>query len=138
MSTWYEKEAADMRISVQEKRNKVAEVEGKKEYVSELVRKYNGIWWANWIEMMEGGDEDQKKLAMIEYNKLQTRVLPTQLEAGAGDFVVKIANYGGDINISKNETKKEEENKKVIDIGEVRSQENLKEKQDEQGDRDTV
>jgi len=78
-------------------------------WVKEKIFQYRKLWWARWLEAMESGDKDVRKNALIEYNKLQVRLVPTNDDSGGvGGIVVKINQF------NNNTTKIEE---KVIDIG---------------------
>lgn len=57
-------------------------------YIKDRVYKHRKLWWATWEAMLTSDDENQRKVALIEYNKLQLRVLPTQLEGANGQSVV--------------------------------------------------
>jgi len=56
-------------------------------YVKDRVFKHRKIWWNKWKEMMESDDPLMVRSAMVEYNKLQTKVLPHQLEGSGGQSV---------------------------------------------------
>lgn len=57
-------------------------------YIKDRVYKHRKLWWETWEAMLTSDDENQRKVALIEYNKLQLRVLPTQLEGTNGQSVV--------------------------------------------------
>ena len=57
-------------------------------YIKDRVYKYRHEWWKAWIEALHSKDKDMKKVALIEFNKLQGRVLPTQLEGTAGQQIM--------------------------------------------------
>jgi hypothetical protein len=66
-------------------------------YVKDRVFKYRKIWWDKWKEMLNSSDLATQKTALIEYNKLQARVLPTQLEGTNGsNIMVNIIGMGVD------------------------------------------
>ena len=66
-------------------------------YVKDRVFKYRKVWWDKWKEMMDSTDLATQKTALIEYNKLQARVLPTQLEGTNGsNIMVNIIGMGVD------------------------------------------
>lgn len=57
-------------------------------YIKDRVYKYRKEWWDKWLEMLHAKDKDLNKVALIEFNKLQWRVLPTQLEWTAGQQIM--------------------------------------------------
>jgi hypothetical protein len=66
-------------------------------YIKDRVFKYNRDWWNQYKEMRRSDDPTMRKTAFIEYNKLQARILPTQLEAGSGNNVqINIVGMGLD------------------------------------------
>jgi len=65
--------------------------------VKKKVKKYIPLWWTNWEEMMNASKEkdgldwfNKKKLAMQEFNKLQIKMLPTQVEGTEDGEPIKI------------------------------------------------
>jgi hypothetical protein len=84
------KEKLDKDIEVlKEKKALAALAQGKTTtYIKDRVYKHRKLWWANWEAMMNSEDVSERKLALVEYNKLQLRVLPTQLEGTNGQSVV--------------------------------------------------
>lgn len=80
---------------VLEKKMALMEVDGRKNcWVKNNVMRYQRLWWAKWYEMVTGKDEADIRTAMIEYNKLQARILPAQVEDGdLGNIVVKINQF---------------------------------------------
>lgn len=66
-------------------------------YIKDRVFKYRKTWWNKWLEMMNSDDMSTQKTALIEFNKLQARVLPTQLEGSNGSqIMVNIIGMGVD------------------------------------------
>lgn len=67
----------------------------KSSYIKEKVFKYNEDWWKQYLELKASDDANDRRLAFVEYNKLQNRVLPTQItgEDGKG-IVMNVINYG--------------------------------------------
>lgn len=66
-----------------------------KTYIADRIYKFRKDWWLKWYEMLNSEDASEKKTALIEYNKLQQRVLPTQLEGGGNTaFQVNIVGMG--------------------------------------------
>jgi hypothetical protein len=57
-------------------------------YVKDRVFKYRKVWWTKFKEMIESEDPQAQRTAFIEYNKLQARVLPTQLEGTQGNQIM--------------------------------------------------
>jgi hypothetical protein len=62
----------------------------KSAYIAEKVSKYNQLWWANLTDMLSSDDKAERNTAMIEYNKLQCRVLPTQITGADGKDLLPI------------------------------------------------
>lgn len=51
-----------------------------KHYLMEKIKAYSPMWWDEFHRMMEGEDPDLKKVAFQEFNKLQQKLMPQQLE----------------------------------------------------------
>lgn len=85
-------------LQLQEAKAAALLAQGKNQtYIKDRVFKYRKLWWDNWVDMMESDEKDMKKTAMIEYNKLQGRILPVQLEGGGGQSVsINIIGMGVD------------------------------------------
>lgn len=100
-----DKVARDL-AELQEKKMETALVNGRsKTYISDRIYKFRKEWWENWYAMLHSEDSSERKTALIEYNKLQQRVLPTQLEGGGSSTVqVNILNGVGVDNISDDNT----------------------------------
>jgi len=83
---------------LQEKKSEVLLASGKElAYVKDRVFKYRQDWWDEWYKMLKSDERDLRKTAIVEYNKLQQKVLPTQLDAGNGGSVtVNILGMGID------------------------------------------
>jgi len=63
-------------------------VQGKTQtYVKDRVYKFRKEWWDKWHTMLNSEDSSERKTALIEYNKLQARILPTQLVGQGGQQV---------------------------------------------------
>jgi len=65
--------------------------------IKKNVKKHIPLWWTNWEEMMNATPEkdgldwfNKKKLAMQEFNKLQIKMLPTQVEGTEDGEPIKI------------------------------------------------
>lgn len=70
-------------LALQEVKAAALLAQGKNQtYIKDRVFKYRKLWWDSWEEMMGSEEKDMRKTAMIEYNKLQGRILPVQLEGG--------------------------------------------------------
>lgn len=69
---------------------------GKKNtYIKDRIDKYAPSWFKDYAEMRKSGDEKDRRLAFVEFNKLQARVLPTQFEGNVkNDLVVNIIGMG--------------------------------------------
>lgn len=99
-----EKVASEIDI-LKEKKALAALAQGKTTtYIKDRVYKHRKLWWEAWEQMMNSDDITEKKIALIEYNKLQLRVLPTQLEGTNGQsVVVNIVGMGVEESNSNNE-----------------------------------
>lgn len=63
-------------------------------YIKALVFQHHGLWWRTIIEDLESDDPHIRRSAQIEYNKLQCRILPTELSSPEdGGIVVKVLSY---------------------------------------------
>lgn len=77
-------------LELQEKKIETDLVNGRtKTYIADKIYKFRKDWWETWYRMLKSEDSSEKKTAIIEYNKLQQRVLPTQLE-GSGKQAIQI------------------------------------------------
>lgn len=66
-------------------------------YIKDRVYKYRKEWWDEWQKMLRSEDSAERKTALIEYNKLQGRILPTQLVGNTGQQVqINIVGMGVD------------------------------------------
>lgn len=75
---------------LQKKKSEVDLVNGRiKTYIRDKVYEHRKDWWRAWSEMLESPDPKEKRAALVEYNKLQSRILPTQLE-GSGNSNVQV------------------------------------------------
>jgi hypothetical protein len=77
----------------------------KTQYIKEKVFKYADKWWEAWQEMMDSEDKNDRKVALAEYNKLQAKILPTEITGADGEnLIVKIVNFGqNEITINNNQ-----------------------------------
>jgi hypothetical protein len=62
---------------------------GKLAFVRQKVTEHSELWWSEWETMMKG-ERDDKHLAMKEFNKLQTKMIPQDMDVG-GQVIVQIA-----------------------------------------------
>lgn len=83
----------------------------KKTYIREMVHKLGPLWWEKLEQSLKSDDINERRMALIEYNKLQTKMLPTQLEDSDGNNIM-VNIIGTNIN---NHINKENE-KKTIDV----------------------
>ena len=60
----------------------------KKQFIKEMVFKFGPIWWEEFAAAMSSDDKDMKRMAMMEFNKLQCRVLPTEISGADGEQMV--------------------------------------------------
>lgn len=64
-------------------------------YIKERVFKYKEDWWKKWEEMLNGDDKDERRTALMEYNKLQCRILPTEITGQDGEqLLINVIGYG--------------------------------------------
>jgi hypothetical protein len=81
---------ADM-MALNEAKTEVKAIEGSKSaYIADKIFKYNTLWWANLTDMLTSPDKVERNTAMIEFNKLQCRVLPTQITGADGKDLLPI------------------------------------------------
>jgi hypothetical protein len=82
--------------ALQERKTQALEFTNPNTYVRARVFQYRDKWWEDLDRMRTSEDKDERKCAMIEFNKLQCRVLPTQLENGdSSALTVQVMNYSG-------------------------------------------
>lgn len=66
-------------------------VEGKSTaYVKKMVERFHPFWWNNLMADLNSEDKDVRKSAMIEFNKLQCRVLPTEIGQSADSEAITL------------------------------------------------
>jgi hypothetical protein len=53
-------------------------------YIREKVFEYKTLWWDRIAEMMGSDDNDLVKFALSEVNKLQSKILPTEITGADG------------------------------------------------------
>lgn len=92
--------------ALEEQKIKNLQVTNKSAYIKERVFKYKELWWSNFekdLERNEDGtpkDKDLYRTAFIEYNKLQGRILPTEITGPDGDqLILNIVGYGARNNL---------------------------------------
>lgn len=78
-------------------RMETAAVDGKRTtYIKELVHKLHPIWWAQILDDLNAPkDSDRYRTAIVEMNKLQCRVLPTEVgqSADSDAITLNITNF---------------------------------------------
>lgn len=57
-------------------------------YIRDKVFEFGPLFWDKLREAMTSDDKDERRMAMIEYNKLQARVLPTEISGADGEQLV--------------------------------------------------
>lgn len=62
---------------------------GKSRLVIENFNKFAPIWWEKLGEMLNGGEKDEIRFAMQEFNKVQVKMIPTDLESGGQPLVIR-------------------------------------------------
>lgn len=90
------------------------EVDGKiRLYIKEKINEKYLLWWQKWEEMLNSDDRKDVSTAMIEFNKLQARILPTQItDEDGNNLSVNIVNY---VSSSSLPNGKENDEKKIIE-----------------------
>ena len=74
---------------------------GRLNRIRENVDKYSELWWNRWEQSMTSDDKQERLHAMTEFNKLQCKMIPTEVTgAEGGEILIKIAKEISD----KNET----------------------------------
>jgi len=69
---------------------------GKLNAVRQKIDKYHPLWWERWLVMMDSDDKQERFEAMREFNKLQCKMIPTQITGEDGQPIsVNIINYAG-------------------------------------------
>jgi hypothetical protein len=78
-----------------ETKTEVLAAEGKKsQYIKEKVHALHKKWWDKIEKDLESSDEAVARAAMIEFNKLQCRVLPTELTSPEdGGLIMRLVSY---------------------------------------------
>jgi hypothetical protein len=56
----------------------------KSAYIKEKVFEYKKKWWDKLDSMICSDDKDEVKTAFVEYNKLQSKILPTEITGADG------------------------------------------------------
>ena len=56
----------------------------KSAYIKEKVFQYKKDWWDRFEAMLNSDDKDERKTAFAEYNKLQSKILPTEITGADG------------------------------------------------------
>lgn len=68
-------------------------------WLKELVYENRLTWWEEYHKLRQSKNPEDRRLAFIEFNKLNCRILPTQLEAADGGGVsVNLINWNGNVN----------------------------------------
>jgi len=61
----------------------------KRKYIKEMVFQHGPLWWDNLKrDLSNPEDKESYRSAMIEFNKLQARVLPTEITGADGEQIV--------------------------------------------------
>jgi len=64
------------------------QVTDEKKYIKALTYKMAPIWWKAIAEDLLSTDKEIHRMAMMELNKLQTKILPNELSAGEDSGIV--------------------------------------------------
>ena len=62
---------------------------GKISTVLNKVKEHTPLWWTEWEKMIKHGQWDERKVAMQEFNKLQVKLIPTDIESGGQPLVIQ-------------------------------------------------
>lgn len=62
---------------------------GKLKGVLDHVKAHTNQWWLEWEMLMNDEKIENKKYAMTEFNKLQVKLIPTDIESGGQPLVIK-------------------------------------------------
>ena len=66
----------------------------KVQYTKNMVTLYSPAWWDEMNALLHGEDRELKKVAFQEFNKLQMKILPTEITGADGEeLVIKIVDY---------------------------------------------
>lgn len=68
---------------------------GKLKFLKDKVEQHSPKWWTLWEQMVDSGLPEDKRFAMGEFNKLQIKMIPQDVDF-VGDIVVKIAKQVAD------------------------------------------
>lgn len=55
---------------------------GKETFVKEQLDKFSPIWWKLIMDMLNGDSREDRRFALAELNKLQIKIIPSQLVGG--------------------------------------------------------
>ena len=74
----------------------VANIQGRtSDFIKAKVAANRNLWWSALEQDLRDEDPKIRRAAMIEYNKLQVRILPTELSTtDTGGITVQIMGYG--------------------------------------------
>ena len=56
--------------------------------VLDNVKANQDIWWTTWAEMMK--TKEERRYAMTEFNKMQTKLMPTKMEDDEGNAMAPV------------------------------------------------
>ena len=81
----------DLELLKQKKSQEAVLSNRKTQYIKDKVFEYSDLWWKEFEIMMHSENKDERKTALAEFNKLQCRVLPTEIKSPDGEgLVVKV------------------------------------------------
>lgn len=90
-----EEESREIINKLEEKKLAVLAVDNnKRAFIKEMVFKHGPLWWENIVKDMTRDennipvDKELYRVAITEFNKLQARVLPTEITGGDGEQLV--------------------------------------------------
>ena len=63
---------------------------GKLKFLKDKVEQFTPKWWTMWELMIEMGAPEDKRFAMSEFNKLQMKMIPQDIDV-AGEVIIQIA-----------------------------------------------
>jgi hypothetical protein len=57
---------------------------GKQNFIKSNVKKHQEEWWTQIVAMMKGDDKIDRKFALVEFNKLQLKMCPQNVDLTSG------------------------------------------------------
>jgi hypothetical protein len=94
-STLTIEEQEELRAEMERKRLEVQVACGRKgQYIKSKVLEQAPLWWDIMYQLGTSGDTDSMKLYIQEYNKIQGKIIPTEITGKDGDaLTIEIIDY---------------------------------------------